>query len=48
MFEADLPLLGHIKATTALPFDIGVYLVVVGLGLTLLRALGADNDPEDH
>lgn len=48
VFEADLPLLGHIKATTALPFDIGVYLVVVGLGLTLLRALGADNDPEDH
>lgn len=39
--ELDLPLLGALKATTALPFDIGVYLVVVGLVLGLLRAMGA-------
>ena len=40
--EATLPLLGHVKATSALPFDIGVYLVVVGLGLVILRSLGAE------
>ena len=37
----DVPLIGAIKATTALPFDIGVYLVVIGLVLGLLRAMGA-------
>lgn len=40
--EGSLPLLGHLKATSALPFDIGVYLVVVGLGLVILRSLGAE------
>jgi multisubunit Na+/H+ antiporter MnhB subunit len=45
--EADLPLLGHVKATSALPFDLGVYLVVVGLVLMVLEALGASvgDDP---
>jgi multicomponent Na+:H+ antiporter subunit B len=38
--EGDLPLLGHVKATSALPFDLGVYLVVVGLVLMVLEALG--------
>ncbi|MBW3659516.1 MAG: hypothetical protein KY457_12820 [Actinobacteria bacterium] len=37
-----VPLLGEIHATSALPFDIGVYLVVVGLGLVILRSLGAE------
>ena len=37
------PLLGTVKATTALPFDVGVYLVVVGLVLSLLRALGGED-----
>lgn len=45
-WEADLPLLGHVKATSALPFDIGVYLVVVGLGLVVLRSLGAEAEDE--
>lgn len=44
--EADVPVLGHLKATSALAFDIGVYLVVVGLGLSLLRSLGAAADRE--
>ena len=39
-------MLGHLKVTSALPFDVGVYLVVVGLGLTILRALGAAADRE--
>ncbi len=42
--EADLPVLGHLKASSALPFDIGVYLIVVGLGLALVRSLGRAAD----
>lgn len=40
----DAPLLGTVKTTSALPFDIGVYLVVVGLVLAVLRTLGAEAD----
>lgn len=40
--ELVLPVLGTVKATSALPFDVGVYLVVVGLGLVILRSLGAE------
>lgn len=40
--ELVLPLLGELKVTSALPFDTGVYLVVVGLVLGLLRTLGAE------
>jgi multicomponent Na+:H+ antiporter subunit A len=36
------PLLGTMKVTSALPFDTGVYLVVVGLVLGVLRTLGAE------
>jgi multicomponent Na+:H+ antiporter subunit A len=42
--DVEVPLLGHVKATSALPFDIGVYLVVVGLALDLLRSLGSGID----
>lgn len=42
--EVEVPVLGTLKATSALPFDIGVYLVVVGLGLMFLRSLGAAAD----
>ena len=38
----DLPVLGTVKLVSALFFDIGVYLVVVGLTLGLLRTLGAE------
>lgn len=47
-FEWSLPLLGKVKATTALPFDIGVYLVVVGLSLTALEAFGDDPEPQEE
>ena len=39
----DLWLLGSISVSSTLVFDIGVYLVVVGLILTVLNELG---DPE--
>jgi multicomponent Na+:H+ antiporter subunit A len=52
-WEADLPLLGHLKVTTALVFDIGVYLVVLGLVLMVFESFGDDPGPpsragEDH
>ncbi|MFD6101745.1 hydrogen gas-evolving membrane-bound hydrogenase subunit E, partial [Nocardia salmonicida] len=46
IIEVTLPLLGHIKLVTALFFDLGVYLVVVGLVLDVLRSLGARLDKE--
>lgn len=44
--ELSLPLLGDIKLVTALFFDLGVYLIVVGLILDVLRSLGARLDAE--
>ncbi len=38
----DLPLLGEANVTSALAFDTGVFLVVVGVVLALLRTLGAE------
>ncbi len=40
--ERDLPVLGAVKLTSALAFDTGVFLVVVGLVLLVLRTLGAE------
>lgn len=40
--ELHVPLLGTVKATSALAFDVGVYLIVVGLGLVILRSLGEE------
>ncbi|MEX2291432.1 MAG: MnhB domain-containing protein [Mycobacteriales bacterium] len=40
--ELHPPLLGALKVTSALPFDTGVYLIVVGLVLAVLRTLGAE------
>jgi multisubunit Na+/H+ antiporter MnhB subunit len=41
-FKQTFPLLGEVKATSALPFDIGVYLVVIGLILMMFEAFGDD------
>ncbi|MEV6358996.1 Na+/H+ antiporter subunit A [Nocardia asteroides] len=46
IIEVTLPVLGHIKLVTAMFFDLGVYLVVVGLVLDVLRSLGARLDKE--
>jgi multicomponent Na+:H+ antiporter subunit A len=40
----EVPLLGVVKTTSALAFDIGVYLVVVGLVVSVLTTLGANPD----
>jgi multicomponent Na+:H+ antiporter subunit A len=47
-FEEELPILGTIKATSALPFDVGVYLVVVGLVLMAYEAFGDDAESESE
>lgn len=43
-FELTLPVLGVVKATTALPFDIGVFGVVVGMVAALVPAFGPEDD----
>ncbi len=40
--EWSLPLLGKVKLVSALFFDIGVYLVVIGMALGLVRALSEE------
>jgi multicomponent Na+:H+ antiporter subunit B len=37
----DLPVLGHVETQTSLFLDVGVYLLIVGVVLDLLRSLGA-------
>ena len=46
LISVDLPVLGQVKFVTALFFDLGVYLIVVGLVLDVLRSLGARIDEE--
>ena len=47
-FETDIPLLGHLSFGTSTIFDFGVYLVVVGLTLDILRSLGAEIDRQQE
>ncbi|MBB3678188.1 Na+/H+ antiporter subunit A [Modestobacter versicolor] len=44
ILETTLPVLGDVKLVTSLFFDIGVYLIVLGLVLDVLRSLGAELD----
>jgi multicomponent Na+:H+ antiporter subunit A len=46
VFEITVPVLGDIKLVTALFFDLGIYLIVIGLVLDVLRSLGARLDVE--
>ena len=46
--ELDLPLLGPVKVTSALAFDMGVYLVVVGLVVGMLTSLGNEDADLPH
>lgn len=47
-FEWEIPVLGHIEFVTATVFDIGVYLIVVGLVLDVMRSLGAEVDRQEE
>jgi len=44
VLTADIPVLGHLEFVTSTIFDVGVYLVVIGLVLDVLRSLGAEVD----
>ncbi len=46
LIQIDVPVLGTVKFVTALFFDLGVYLIVVGLVLDVLRSLGARVDED--
>ena len=43
-WEFEIPVLGHVEFVTSTIFDVGVYLVVIGLVLDVLRSLGAEVD----
>jgi len=47
-FETTIPVLGHLEFTTSTVFDIGVYLVVIGMVLDVLRSLGAEVDRQQE
>lgn len=44
LFKGEVPILGEIEFVTSTIFDAGVYLVVIGLVLDVLRSLGAEVD----
>lgn len=44
VFDFTLPLWGHVHLASALLFDCGVYVLVIGLVLDILRSLGAEID----
>ncbi|MFC7534073.1 Na+/H+ antiporter subunit A [Actinoplanes sp. GCM10030250] len=44
LVDVHVPVLGHIHFATSVVFDVGVYLIVVGLVLEILRSLGAELD----
>lgn len=46
VLEGSVPLLGTVKLVTSLGIDIGVYLLVVGVVLEMLRLLGVEAAPE--
>lgn len=45
-FDIPVPLLGELHLVTSVFFDIGVYLVVVGLALDVLRSIGGGIDEQ--
>jgi multicomponent Na+:H+ antiporter subunit A len=47
ILQTTLPVLGDVKLVTSLFFDCGVYLIVVGLVLDVLRSLGAELDRQE-
>ncbi|MFT4866651.1 MAG: multisubunit Na+/H+ antiporter MnhB subunit [Ilumatobacter sp.] len=46
-YEMKLPIFGKVKVVSALPFDAGVFLVVVGLVLMAFAAFGDDRVPTE-
>lgn len=50
ILDVEIPLIGDVHVASALLFDLGVYLIVIGLVVHILNALGGqlDKDEEDR
>lgn len=48
IIDVHVPVIGDLHLVTSLFFDVGVYLVVVGLVLDILRSLGAEIDRQSE
>jgi multicomponent Na+:H+ antiporter subunit A len=48
LMDWHLPVLGHVHFVTSMIFDVGVYLVVIGVVLSILRSLGAEVDRHEQ
>lgn len=48
ILDLHLPLIGELHVVSALVFDAGVYFIVIGLVLHILRSLGAQLDHEER
>ena len=46
--SVDIPLIGNVSLPSALIFDVGVYLIVIGLTLYILVSLGGKLDEEEE
>ncbi|MBK5223572.1 MAG: hypothetical protein JJE52_12030 [Acidimicrobiia bacterium] len=46
LVDLDVAMLGRVKFTASLPFDLGVYLVVLGLGVAIVDSLGREADDD--
>ena len=44
IIQFDVAVLGHVKLVTSVFFDVGVYLLVIGLVVDVIRSLGAEID----
>ena len=47
-FTATVPVLGNVSFGTSTIFDVGVYLVVIGLTYDILRSLGSEIDRQSE
>ncbi|GAA3383268.1 Na+/H+ antiporter subunit A [Cryptosporangium minutisporangium] len=48
LLDAHVPVLGHVHFVTSMIFDVGVYLVVIGVILEILRSLGSEVDRQEQ
>lgn len=46
LVKFEIPVVGEVKTTTALFFDIGVFLVVIGMIVSILESLGAPTEDD--
>lgn len=48
IWRLDVPVVGEVKLVSSLFFDLGVYLVVIGVVLAVLVSLGVEGGALDH